>query len=153
MTWERHRGGGAPPPFGRARRPHGLRFRHTEFSRSIWPELTTIRQPIAEMSRSALLLLLKRIKARREHREEDCKHTLLDFTLVRRDRKAAEPLVLAPNVAMPATVRIHVPRRSPSASLIFASRVDRFEPWRNRSHSPSRGTRPQAVPRESECSP
>ena len=60
-------------------------FEDTEFSRSIWPELTTIRQPIAEMSRSALLLLLKRIKARREHREEDCKHTLLDFTLVRRD--------------------------------------------------------------------
>ncbi len=60
-------------------------FDDTEFSRSIWPELTTIRQPIAEMSRSALLLLLKRIKARREHREEDCKHTLLDFTLVRRD--------------------------------------------------------------------
>ncbi len=68
--------------------PEGLTvcgFDDTEFSRSIWPELTTIRQPIADMSRSAMLLLLKRIKARRAGRDEDCKHALLDFALVRRD--------------------------------------------------------------------
>jgi LacI family transcriptional regulator len=60
-------------------------FDDTEFSRSIWPELTTIRQPIADMSRSAMMLLLKQIKAHREGREEATKHALLDFTLVRRD--------------------------------------------------------------------
>jgi LacI family transcriptional regulator len=32
-----------------------------------------------------VLLLIRKIKARREGREEDIKHTLLDFTLVRRD--------------------------------------------------------------------
>ncbi len=68
--------------------PKGLTvcgFDDTEFSRSIWPELTTIRQPIADMSRSAVLLLLKKIRARREGRDEDIKHELLDFTLVHRD--------------------------------------------------------------------
>jgi len=68
--------------------PKGLTvcgFDDTEFSRSIWPELTTIRQPIAEMSKAALILLLKKIKARREGRDEGCKHALLDFSLVRRD--------------------------------------------------------------------
>jgi hypothetical protein len=32
-----------------------------------------------------MLLLLKKIKSRREGRDEDFKHALLDFTLVRRD--------------------------------------------------------------------
>jgi LacI family transcriptional regulator len=60
-------------------------FDDTEFSRSIWPELTTIRQPIADMSRSAMQLLLRKIKARREGRNQEFKHELLDFKLVRRD--------------------------------------------------------------------
>ena len=34
---------------------------------------------------NAMLLLLKKIKSRREGRDEDLKHALLDFTLVRRD--------------------------------------------------------------------
>jgi LacI family transcriptional regulator len=68
--------------------PKGLTvcgFDDTEFSRSIWPELTTIRQPIADMARAAVLLLLKKIKARREGRNQEFKHELLDFKLVRRD--------------------------------------------------------------------
>jgi LacI family transcriptional regulator len=68
--------------------PKGLTvcgFDDTELSRSIWPELTTIRQPIADMSRAAMLLLLKKIKARREGKDEEFKHTLLDFALIRRD--------------------------------------------------------------------
>jgi LacI family transcriptional regulator len=60
-------------------------FDDTEFSRSIWPELTTINQPIADMSKAAILLLLRKIKERREGRDEGCQHVLLDFTLVRRD--------------------------------------------------------------------
>jgi LacI family transcriptional regulator len=60
-------------------------FDDTEFSRSIWPELTTIHQPIADMSRAAMLLLVGKIRARRAGKDEDCKHALLDFTLVRRD--------------------------------------------------------------------
>jgi LacI family transcriptional regulator len=64
-------------------------FDDTDFSRSIWPELTTIRQPIADMSRAAMLLLVRKIRARRARRDEECKHVLLDFTLVRRNSDAA----------------------------------------------------------------
>jgi LacI family transcriptional regulator len=66
-------------------------FDDTEFSRSIWPELTTIRQPIADMSRAAMSLLLKQIKAHREGRKEDPRHALLDFTLVRRESDGPPP--------------------------------------------------------------
>jgi LacI family transcriptional regulator len=64
-------------------------FDDTEFSRSIWPELTTIRQPIADMSRAAVQMLVREIRARRSGAAEDCQHALLDFTLVRRDSDAA----------------------------------------------------------------
>ncbi|MGA2777163.1 MAG: LacI family DNA-binding transcriptional regulator [Steroidobacteraceae bacterium] len=63
-------------------------FDDTEFSRSIWPELTTIRQPIADMSRAAVQLLVQKIRAQRAGKDEDCKHVLLEFTLVRRDSDA-----------------------------------------------------------------
>ena len=64
-------------------------FDDTEFSRSIWPEITTIHQPIADMSRAAMQLLVRKIRARRAGKDEDCKHALLDFTLVRRDSDGA----------------------------------------------------------------
>ena len=65
-------------------------FDDTEFSRSIWPELTTIRQPIADMSRAAVLLLVRENQgAPRRPRTKTCKHALLDFTLVRRDSDGA----------------------------------------------------------------
>jgi LacI family transcriptional regulator len=60
-------------------------FDDTEFSRSIWPELTTIHQPIADMSRAAVDLLVRKIRARRAGKDEDFKHALMEFTLVRRD--------------------------------------------------------------------
>jgi LacI family transcriptional regulator len=68
-------------------------FDDTELSRSIWPELTTIRQPIADMSRLAMLLLLKKIKARREGRENDTKNIVVDFGLVRRNSDCPPALV------------------------------------------------------------
>jgi LacI family transcriptional regulator len=64
-------------------------FDDTEFSRSIWPEITTIHQPIADMSRAAMQLLVRKIRARRAGKDEDCKHALLDFTLVHRDSDGA----------------------------------------------------------------
>ena len=60
-------------------------FDDTELSRSIWPELTTIRQPIAEMSREAMLLLLDQVKAKRAGVELGRKQVLVDFTLIRRE--------------------------------------------------------------------
>jgi LacI family transcriptional regulator len=64
-------------------------FDDTEFSRSIWPELTTIHQPIAAMSRAALQLLVQKIRARRAGQDGVFEHALLDFTLVRRDSHGA----------------------------------------------------------------
>jgi LacI family transcriptional regulator len=66
-------------------------FDDTEFSRSIWPELTTIHQPIADMSRAAVDLLVRKIRARRAGKDEDFKHALMDFTLVRRDSDGVPP--------------------------------------------------------------
>jgi LacI family transcriptional regulator len=59
-------------------------FDDAECSRSVWPELTTIRQPIADLSRAVIMVLMKKIKARREGRHESSQDMVLDFTLVRR---------------------------------------------------------------------
>ena len=64
-------------------------FDDTALATTIWPELTTIRQPIAEMSREAVDLLVRDIRARRNHRPEPRRHLLLDFELVRRQSDAA----------------------------------------------------------------
>jgi LacI family transcriptional regulator len=64
-------------------------FDDTDFARSIWPELTTIHQPIADMSRAAVELLVTKIRARRSGKDDACRQTTLDFTLVRRDSDSA----------------------------------------------------------------
>jgi LacI family transcriptional regulator len=61
----------------------------TDFARSIWPELTTIHQPIADMSRAAVELLVGKIKARRSGKEEPSRETLLDYTMMLRDSDSA----------------------------------------------------------------
>lgn len=63
-------------------------FDDTALATTIWPELTTIHQPIIDMSRAAVDLLVKKIRARRAGQEEVCRHLLLDFTLVRRQSDA-----------------------------------------------------------------
>jgi LacI family transcriptional regulator len=63
-------------------------FDDTDFARSIWPELTTIHQPIADMSRAAVALLVAKIRARRSGRDDAFRESMLDFTLVRRDSEA-----------------------------------------------------------------
>jgi len=60
-------------------------FGDTPFSRSSWPELTTIREPIGEMSREAVLLLLRQTKTRRVGEQASGTSVMLNFTLVRRD--------------------------------------------------------------------
>lgn len=64
-------------------------FDDTEMSRSIWPELTTIRQPIETMAQAALELLLGAVRARRESRPLELRHRVLDFSLVRRESDCA----------------------------------------------------------------
>jgi LacI family transcriptional regulator len=64
-------------------------FDDTALATTIWPELTTIHQPITDMSRAAMDLLLDQVRARRGSDKTDCERLLLDFTLVRRQSDAA----------------------------------------------------------------
>lgn len=50
-----------------------------------WPELTTIRQPIADMSRAAVLQLVDDIRSRREGRRFAPRHTQMIFELIARE--------------------------------------------------------------------
>ncbi|OYY91306.1 MAG: LacI family transcriptional regulator [Sphingomonas sp. 28-66-16] len=65
-------------------------FDDTALATTIWPELTTIRQPVTEMSRLAVDLLVRAIRARStpgasvEH-----PHILADYELIRRQSDAA----------------------------------------------------------------
>jgi LacI family transcriptional regulator len=54
-----------------------------------WPELTTIRQPIADMSRAAVLQLVEDIRIRREGRHFAPRHTQMSFKLISRESDAA----------------------------------------------------------------
>jgi len=59
-------------------------FDDSALATSVWPELTTIRQPIADMSRQAVILLADQIRRRRAGGAPRHAHLLQDFTLVRR---------------------------------------------------------------------
>ncbi|PTS73884.1 LacI family transcriptional regulator [Sphingomonas sp. HMWF008] len=63
-------------------------FDDTDFAQSIWPELTTIHQPIAQMSKTAIEMLTEQIKARRAGKIEPVREVVLDFTLVSRESAA-----------------------------------------------------------------
>ena len=60
-------------------------FDDTTLAIAIWPELTTIHQPIADMSRAAVEMLVAAIRGG----GVASRHRLLDFTLVRRQSDAA----------------------------------------------------------------
>ncbi len=63
-------------------------FDDTTLSTAIWPELTTIHQPIADMSRAAVELLVSTIRTARNN-ERGERHRTLDYTLIRRQSDAA----------------------------------------------------------------
>ena len=63
-------------------------FDDTTLSTTIWPELTTVHQPIADMSRAALELLLSEIRGARGL-DPSLRHRWLDYTLIRRQSDAA----------------------------------------------------------------
>lgn len=64
-------------------------FDDTALATTIWPELTTIHQPIADMSRAALELLLEEIRNRRGGEDHAPRQLVCDFSLVRRQSDAA----------------------------------------------------------------
>jgi LacI family transcriptional regulator len=65
-------------------------FDDTALATTIWPELTTIRQPVTEMSRTAVDLLVRQIRAHNATGEGvEQKHLLADYELIRRQSDAA----------------------------------------------------------------
>ena len=65
-------------------------FDDTALATTIWPELTTIHQPVVDMSRAAVDLLVKKVRAMRAGEAEQGQQVQLDFTLIRR-RSDAPP--------------------------------------------------------------
>lgn len=68
-------------------------FDDTAIASTIWPELTTIRQPIADMARRAVDLLATELRGGRNGKVAKPTHITLDYTLVRRQSDAAPGLV------------------------------------------------------------
>ena len=60
-------------------------FDDTPLATTVWPELTTVRQPIADMAREAVRMLIEQIKGRRTGKPPQVAHKLLKFTLIKRD--------------------------------------------------------------------
>jgi LacI family transcriptional regulator len=60
-------------------------FDDTPVATTVWPELTTIHQPIADMARSAVELLLDEIRRRRAGELPNVQHLVLPFSLVKRE--------------------------------------------------------------------
>lgn len=81
---------------------HGLRlhvpedlavcgFDDTPVATTVWPEVTTIHQPIADMARSAVDLVIDQIRRRRAGEPKRVQHQVLPFSLIRRESSGREP--------------------------------------------------------------
>jgi len=65
-------------------------FDDTALATTIWPELTTIRQPVFEMSRTAVDLLVREIRARNANPKLGQQaHIMADYQLIRRQSDSA----------------------------------------------------------------
>jgi LacI family transcriptional regulator len=64
-------------------------FDDTALAVTLWPELTTIHQPIEDMSRTAVDHLVTKVRARRAGKRAERRHILLEFTLVQRESDGA----------------------------------------------------------------
>jgi LacI family transcriptional regulator len=62
-------------------------FDDTPIATTVWPELTTVRQPIAAMAEAAINLLLHKIRRPRDRPVTAVDH-LVPYVLVRRDSVA-----------------------------------------------------------------
>ncbi|MEO7578423.1 MAG: LacI family DNA-binding transcriptional regulator [Massilia sp.] len=64
-------------------------FDDTALATTIWPTLTTVRQPIAEMAETAVRCLVRQVQALRNQQAHQVEHLFIDFTLIRRQSDAA----------------------------------------------------------------
>lgn len=60
-------------------------FDDTLLATTVWPEITTIHQPIDAMAHAAVELLAKGIRQRRAGEDVECHHLILDYRLIRRE--------------------------------------------------------------------
>ena len=63
-------------------------FDDTLLATTVWPEITTIRQPISDMSHAAIDLLTRSIRAIRVGGDAECQHLTLDYSLIERESSA-----------------------------------------------------------------
>ncbi len=64
-------------------------FDDTVLATTIWPTLTTVRQPVAAMSRKATELLLEEIRMRRLGQTLEPLEVIMNFTIIKRESSAA----------------------------------------------------------------
>lgn len=64
-------------------------FDDTPVASTIWPGLTTVHQPISDMAREAVRLLMEQMENRRRARPLQVRHKLLKFSIVTRDSTRA----------------------------------------------------------------
>jgi LacI family transcriptional regulator len=64
-------------------------FDDTALATTIWPELTTVRQPITGMAEAALRSLVQQVRARHSGTPQAPEHALMDYALIRRQSDAA----------------------------------------------------------------
>ncbi|MBV6319477.1 LacI family DNA-binding transcriptional regulator [Duganella violaceipulchra] len=71
-------------------------FDDTPVATAVWPELTTVHQPIGDMARAAVDMLIEQIRRRRAGETAPVQHQLLPFTLITRESSdpAAAPDLL-----------------------------------------------------------
>jgi len=67
-------------------------FDDTPVATTVWPELTTIRQPIADMASSAVAILTDQVRRGRSGEHAAPRHDRIDFTLVERASTGAPPV-------------------------------------------------------------
>jgi LacI family transcriptional regulator len=64
-------------------------FDDTALATTIWPALTTVHQPTVEMAKAAVQCVVQRIASLRAGKAAPPTHSIIDFTLVRRQSDAA----------------------------------------------------------------
>ena len=67
-------------------------FDDSALATTVWPELTTIRQPVSDMARTAVDLLMREIRQRRTGGTADHPHVVVDYELIRRQSDAVPRL-------------------------------------------------------------
>jgi LacI family transcriptional regulator len=71
-------------------------FDDTSLASTVWPPLTTIRQPVAAMSREAVSILADAIRQKIDGRSKTTVSELVDFALIRRQSDSHPPAVAIP---------------------------------------------------------